>query len=98
MIDRTHDLSIAKQAKALGVGRGAIYYKPRPVSPDDLKIYATIGELQKDLDAWMTEYNEERPHQGRFCFGKTPMQPFLDARASAQDKPIGDRFIAQIQA
>jgi hypothetical protein len=25
------------------------------------KIYATIDELQKDLDAWMTEYNEERP-------------------------------------
>jgi len=62
------------------------------------KIYATIGELQKDLDAWMIEYNEERPHQGRYCFGKTPMQTFLDARASAQDKQIGERFIAQIQA
>ena len=36
------------------------------------KIYATIGELQKDLDAWMTEYNEVRPHPGRYCFGKTP--------------------------
>src|SRR4249919_1823290 len=35
------------------------------------KIYATIGELQKDLDAWMTEYNEGRSHQGRYCFGKT---------------------------
>jgi Integrase core domain len=62
------------------------------------KIYATIGELQKDLDAWMTEYNEVRPHQGRYCFGKTPMQTFLDARAIAQDKQIGAKFIAQIQA
>jgi len=26
----------------------------------------------------MTEYNEARPHQGRYCFGKTPMQTFLD--------------------
>ena len=62
------------------------------------KIYATIGELQKDLDAWMTEYNEERPHQGRYCFGKTPMQTFLDARAIAQEKQIGETVTAQIQA
>ena len=62
------------------------------------KIYATIGELQKDLDAWMTEYNEVRPHQGRYCFGKTPMQTFLHARAVAQDKQIGDQFIAHLEA
>jgi transposase InsO family protein len=61
------------------------------------KIYATIGELQRDLDHWMAEYNEERPHQGRYCFGKTPMQTFLDARAIAQDKQIGEQFIAQMQ-
>ena len=30
------------------------------------KIFATIGELQKDLDAWTIEYNEERSHQGRY--------------------------------
>ena len=62
------------------------------------KIYASIGELQRDLDHWMAEYNEERPHQGRYCFGKTPMQTFLDARAIAQDKQIGEQFIAQMQA
>ena len=62
------------------------------------KIYATIGELQQDLDHWMAEYNEERPHQGRYCFGKTPMQTFLDARAIARDKQIGEHLIAQMQA
>jgi hypothetical protein len=25
------------------------------------------------------EYNEARPHQGRWCFGKNPMQTLLDA-------------------
>ena len=50
------------------------------------RIYATISELQKDLDVWMTEYNEARPHQGRYCFGKMPMQTFLDARTIAQEK------------
>src|ERR1700716_4712991 len=43
------------------------------------KIYQTIDELQADLDAWIAEYNRQRPHQGRWCFGKTPMLSFLDA-------------------
>ena len=50
------------------------------------KIYRTIDELQTDLDVWITEYNEHRPHQGRWCFGKTPMQTFLDALPLAKEK------------
>jgi len=42
------------------------------------KGYHSIDELQADLDLWIREYNEQRPHQG-WCFGKTPMQTFLDA-------------------
>jgi hypothetical protein len=37
---------------------------------------ASKVELQADLDGWIKEYNEARPHQGRSCFGKTPMQTF----------------------
>jgi hypothetical protein len=42
-------------------------------------------DLQADLDLWMCEFNEARPHQGKWCFGKTPMQTFLalEARVSA---------------
>ena len=50
------------------------------------KIYATIGELQADLDIWMDEYNQVRTHQGRYCFGKTPMQTFIDATSIAREK------------
>ena len=52
------------------------------------KIYGSIGELQSDLDDWVKTYNEERPHQGRWCFGKTPMQTFLDATPLAKEKMI----------
>jgi hypothetical protein len=38
------------------------------------KIYSGIEQLQADLDAWLREYNQLRPHQGRWCYGKTPMQ------------------------
>ncbi len=52
------------------------------------RIYGSIAELQGDLDAWVRSYNEDRPHQGRWCFGKTPIQTFLDAIPLAQEKMI----------
>jgi len=54
------------------------------------KIYQTITELQADLDTWMVEYNELRSHQGRYCFGKTPLQTFLDAIPIAKEKSLID--------
>jgi transposase InsO family protein len=52
------------------------------------KVYRSIDDLQGDLDAWLREYNESRPHQGRWCFGKTPMQTFLDALPMTKEKMI----------
>jgi transposase InsO family protein len=52
------------------------------------KIYGSLAELQADLDARIRSCDEERPHQGRWCFGKTPMQTFLDAVPPAQEKMI----------
>lgn len=45
MIDRGHELSVTRQAKALGISRGSIYYLPRPVSDADLKLMRRIDEL-----------------------------------------------------
>ena len=36
--------------------------------------------------SWITEYNEARPHQGRWCLGKTPMQTLLDALPMTKEK------------
>ena len=55
------------------------------------KIYRTLDELQADLDAWLVDSNEVRSHQGRWCFGKTPMQTFLDALPLAKEKLIAAR-------
>lgn len=38
MIDRAHDLPIAKLAQALGIGRGSVYYWPRAVPAADLAV------------------------------------------------------------
>ena len=53
------------------------------------KLYTSLDEIQKDLDEWLTEYNEQRTHQGRWCYGKMPMQTFLDSIHLAKDKQIG---------
>jgi len=45
MIDRSHPLPITKQAKALGIGRGRVYYLPRPVPAADLAIMRRMDEL-----------------------------------------------------
>lgn len=52
------------------------------------KLYASIEALQSDLDTWITDYNEQRPHQGRWCFGKTPQQTFLESIAMAKEKVL----------
>ena len=51
-------------------------------------VYTSIAQLQRDLDAWLKEYNEERCHQGKWCYGKTPMQTFLDSAELAREKTI----------
>jgi transposase InsO family protein len=53
------------------------------------KIYKTLEDLQADLDEWVRQYNEERPHSGKYCFGKTPMHTFLDSIPLAKDKMLG---------
>ena len=45
MIDRDHHLPVTRQAKVLSISRGSVYYKPRPVSPEDLAVMRRIDEL-----------------------------------------------------
>jgi putative transposase len=48
MINREHKLSITRQAKALGIARGSVYYLPRPVSKTELALMRRIDELHLD--------------------------------------------------
>ncbi len=54
------------------------------------KLYTTIQEIQQDLDQWMNYYNNERTHSGKYCFGKTPMQTFIDSVPLAKKKRIDE--------
>ncbi|HWV46402.1 MAG TPA: IS481 family transposase [Nitrospira sp.] len=52
------------------------------------KIYRSLDELQTDLDGWLQDYNKQRPHQGRWCYGKTPMQTFIESVPLAKEKML----------
>jgi transposase InsO family protein len=54
------------------------------------KVYDNLEDLQKDLDVWMVEYNHHRPHSGRYCYGKTPYQTWLDSLHLARVKLLGE--------
>ncbi len=45
------------------------------------KLYRSLEDLQTDLDAWLESYNRERPHSGRYCYGKTPGKPSRQANS-----------------
>jgi transposase InsO family protein len=50
------------------------------------KLYDNLEQLQADLDEWMRYYNYDRPHSGRYCYGKTPMQTFIESLPLAKQK------------
>lgn len=45
MIDRSHALPVSRQAQAVGISRGSVYYLPKPTSAADLAIMRRIDEL-----------------------------------------------------
>jgi putative transposase len=49
MIDRAHDLPIAKQAEALNISRGSVYYLPRPVPEASLAIMRRLDQLHLEF-------------------------------------------------
>ena len=49
MIDRAHGLPLTQQARLLGLSRGSLYYRPCPVSAEDLAVMRRIDELHLEF-------------------------------------------------
>jgi transposase InsO family protein len=58
------------------------------------KLYQDLETLQTDLDQWLDYYNNERPHSGRYCFGKTPIQTFNESLTLAKEKMLNQNIPA----
>ena len=67
MIDAAHDLPVARQAEVLDLSRSSVYYRPRPVSPEDLALMRRIDELHLERpfagSRMLRDLTIERPNQ-----------------------------------
>jgi transposase InsO family protein len=54
------------------------------------KIYGSLEQMQTDLDAWINDYNRNRTHTGKYCFGRTPLQTFEETLSLAKEKQLDD--------
>jgi len=54
------------------------------------RIFENLEQLQQELDNWLNFYNNERPHSGRYCYGKTPMQTFNESVILAKQKLLNN--------
>jgi hypothetical protein len=52
------------------------------------KIYDSLEQLQTDLDPWIEDYNTNRAHSGKYCYGRTPMQTFMESVPLAKEKML----------
>lgn len=59
------------------------------------KLYVSLEQLQADVDIWMESYNAERTHSGKYCYGKTPLQTFIESASLAYDKQL-DRIMPTV--
>lgn len=58
------------------------------------KVYSDLEVLQKDLDEYIDQYNNQRTHQGKRCQGRTPMATFLEGKRLFQEKSLSDMLAA----
>ena len=54
------------------------------------KIYSNLEELQDDVEKWIDDYNNNRPHTGKYCYGRTPMQTFDETCILAKEKQLDE--------
>ena len=56
------------------------------------KIYTELKEIQQDIELWLEFYNRERAHSGKYCYGKTPWQTWVETKGLAKEKQLENLF------
>lgn len=52
-------------------------------------LYNDLATLQKELDEWLLYYNHVRMHQGKMCYGRTPMATLSEGKSVWKAKFLG---------
>jgi len=90
MIDRKHSLPLVRQARALGISRGSVYYLPRLVSPADLAIMRRMDALHLDYRFAGSRMLRDLLRQEGFVIGRLRVSSYRRPNTS---KPSPERPI-----
>lgn len=77
MIDRNHKLPVVRQAKALNISRGSVYYTPRPVSPEDLALMRRIDQLHLEYPFAGSRMLRDMVQREGFSIGRRHMSTLM---------------------
>jgi putative transposase len=70
MIDRSHGLTVTRQARLLGISRGTVYYLPRVVSEADLALMRRLDELHLEHPFMGARMLRDQLHRGGVHVGR----------------------------
>jgi len=70
MIDRTHPLSITRQAQIVGISRGSVYYRPKSVSDKDLELMRQIDKLHLEHPFMGARMLQDQLNRGGVSIGR----------------------------
>jgi hypothetical protein len=56
------------------------------------KIYTELKEIQQDIELWLEFYNRERAYSGKYCYGRTPWQTWVEKKGLAKEKQLENLF------
>jgi putative transposase len=77
MIDRTHRLSVTRQARLLGLSRASVYYTSRPVPERDLVLLRRMDELHLELPFTGSRLLRDLLNQEGFVVGREHVRTLM---------------------
>ena len=77
MIDRTHKLSISRQAKALGISRGSVYYLPQGINEAELALMRQIDQLHLEFPFMGARQLVRQLHRLSLCVGRLHVRTLM---------------------
>jgi putative transposase len=77
MINPEHKLSLTKQAQALGISRGSVYYLPRPVSDRDQALMKRIDKLHLESPFAGARMLRDMLHREGYKAGRTHVRTLM---------------------
>ena len=90
MMDRTHALATTRQCQLLNLNRSSVYYQPRPVADEDLRLMRRIDEMylqqpfysSRRIRDWLQEegFAVNRKQVQRLIRGITALYPRANTR------------------